>query len=651
MKVWQSLPMLVMVSMLSACGGGGGGGGSGDAAGHVQEGLPPSAVQLSPALLGGNQSAGSSQTWRVQASVSDPSRFNSTIYLYVVDSQQVLAGTPQLTWLGGNQMALTLHTSGTLAAGHYKGALQFQLCKDPQCGSSFLSGPLTLPYDFTVAPAPLKAMEMTVYSTYFFAGTDTNMSIPVEVSGPDLDWTVSTSSKWLALDVKSGHGRGNFRVRYAIKDLAPGDYKDNVLVTSSDGQTVTLPYSVHIDPVQFVASQDSFSFSGINGGDIPAQTLKLSLSNNGQRAWTASSSASWLQAGAVSGTTPSNIPLSVDAGQQTLTSGSYKGTLHLSANGIDSKDIAASLTLEKAKLTLRPLGIVLGGEKGRDPIAAQSLQFAMNTGNKPWPWKVVSQPVWLKTGVASGYVNQTGQTLQLNGDFSQVKVGSTTGALKLSSQVNGDTVEGIVPVTINRDQRRLLASKWGVAFSSTPTGKVLSRTLTIKDNFGGTLNWTATSDAPWLNVTNRGQTGTNSTLQLQADDSKLPIGQISYANVTIRSDDESATAAVIKVGLWKDNKSLNGPVRVVGAQGDGFLHVLADPIRPVVYATASGNNGNVQVFNTNTGSQVAELPSVVKYAGGWLFRRMVAVCMYWILGSKSLRLLIYRLSRRFITGV
>ncbi|QEL54334.1 BACON domain-containing protein [Chromobacterium paludis] len=601
--------MLLLASMLSACGGGGGGGG-GEGPSQSQAAMPPSSIQLSTPSLGGNQTVGSSQTWTIQASVADPSKFNGTIYLYVVDNQHVLGGSPQLNWLGGNQMALTLHSSGTLAAGHYKGALQFQLCRDAQCGSAYLSAPLSLPYDFTVAELPLQTVLSGLSSTTVYVGGDNSFSSSVAVSGPSGKWTASSKSPWLVVNKGAGQGAGSFTVTMATKPLAAGTYTDNVTVSSEDGQTAVLPFSVNVRPVQFVASQDSFSFSGINGGDIPAQTLRLSLNNDGQRAWSASSNAGWLQAGAVSGTTPSNIPLFVDPSRGALASGNYSGTLHLNADAIDSKDIAASLALSKASFTLPTQGIVLGGDKGRDPITPQNLQFALNTGNKSWPWRVASQPAWLKTNAAGGNVSQVAmQALQLSSDFSQAKVGTTTDALKLSSQINGDTVEGTVPVTINRDQRRLLPSKWGVAFSSTPAGKVLSKTLTIKDNFGGVLNWTASSDASWLKVTASGQTSSGSTLQLQADDSQLPMGQISYANVTISADAVDISPAVVRVAVWRDSQSLSNSVTLNG----NYKHMVADPIRPLVYV--GGVDGSVLVFNAYSATQVAVIPGVVAATG------------------------------------
>ena len=46
-----------------------------------------------------------------------------------------------------------------------------------------------------------------------------------------------------------------------------------------------------------------------------------------------------------------------------------------------------------------------------------------------------------------------------------------------------------LPLTLNlnADQRRLLVSQWGVGLASTPTGTVLTRTVTVSDNYGGTL--------------------------------------------------------------------------------------------------------------------------------------------------------------------
>jgi hypothetical protein len=93
--------------------------------------------------------------------------------------------------------------------------------------------------------------------------------------------------------------------------------------------------------------------------------------------------------------------------------------------------------------------------------------------------------------------------------------------VQVSAQVNGDALSHAVTVNVNADQRRLLASEWGVAFSTSPLGTTVSRTVTVRENFGGPVGWTASSDAAWLQVTAGGNTSSGaSSLVLTADPTK-----------------------------------------------------------------------------------------------------------------------------------
>src|SRR5215831_17843918 len=141
----RGIALVVAACLLHACGGGGGGG------------SPAPALTLTPSSLTANQQAGTSATLTVRATVSDPSVFNDTVYVVIVDSQEVLTPSFDLSEVDDRTFAATIHTQPNLSVGRHQGTFQIHLCRDAQCASEFPGSPVPLPYDFTVTPGPLKA--------------------------------------------------------------------------------------------------------------------------------------------------------------------------------------------------------------------------------------------------------------------------------------------------------------------------------------------------------------------------------------------------------------------------------------------------------------------------------------------------------------
>ncbi|MEO7579204.1 MAG: quinoprotein amine dehydrogenase, partial [Massilia sp.] len=185
-------------------------------------------------------------------------------------------------------------------------------------------------------------------------------------------------------------------------------------------------------------------------------------------------------------------------------------------------------------------------------------------------------------------------------------VGTSSAAMTVAAKVNGDTITKQLQVTINKDQRKLLAAETGVAFSSTPSWSRLSRTIKISDNFGLDGAWSASSNKSWLSVTASGRTaGGAGTLSLSANPASLPLNQISYATVTLSSTEDGVTAPeTIQVALWKGSVTPT-------AQAKAALHyttLVADPIRPLVYVHDSASS--LDVYNIYTGAKVATIASL-----------------------------------------
>ena len=368
--LWSFLLMLMLVS----CGGGGGGADS-----------PASVLAFTPSVITANFKEGTSATLNVRATVVDRTAINGPVYIYVVDSQQVLSTVVSITQLDTTNFSATLRTLPTLPVGRYQGVFQIQLCKNVSCTAEYAGSRLPLPYDLTVTPSPLLATPNSTTSRTVHWGGSIPNGLSVTVVGSGLDWTASTTSSWLRVVGGAGKGSGSFSVNFAPQTMAVGAYADRVTVRSSDGQSAIVSFALDVQPTQFVLNSGVPTFSAINGTVIAASTVSFALDNSVASSWTASSKAPWLGLIPVGGTTPANIALQPDPSIGPLGSGLHTADLILSSLGVPNKTITTSLTLVKPSWAATAASITLGGPKGRDFVTTQSLQLSLNTGINKWP--------------------------------------------------------------------------------------------------------------------------------------------------------------------------------------------------------------------------------------------------------------------------
>lgn len=595
MKKWlQGLAALVVACALAACGGGGGGGGN---ANDPQ-------ITLSPSSLTANVEAGTSATLSVRATVGNPAALTGTLYIYIVDSRQVLTGTVNITPVDARTLTATVFTSPSLAIGQHTGTLQIQLCKDAQCASQYAGSPLPLPYTITVAAGPLRAQATNSTAATVHWGAALAQAVGVTVSSADQPWTASTTAPWLQISGGSGRGPGAFSVSYLTPTLAVGQYAATVTVRGSDGQTAEVPFSLEVIPTQFVLNSGVPVFSAINGSPIAQQPLSFALDSNVSAPWNAVSSQPWLLLSPASGTTPALLSMQPDPSRGPLASGEHAADVTLSSPGIVNRTVTARLSLIAPTLSATAGGVTLGGPRGRDLTSAQTLAISLNTAAIEYSWRLGTLPSWLASTTPSGTVSSIGSTLSFAPGIAPTSAGTSTATVTVSATVNGDTVSLPLTATLHLDQRRLLPSTWGVGLASSPLGTVLSRTLRVADNFGGALGWTATSDSAWLGVTASGNTGSSPTLTLTANPASLPAGAISLARVTLATATPGVEGAVVRVALWK---SATAPSAITTLPMD-LREVVADRIRPLVYTHAGG--GSIGIYNAYTATQVGTINGV-----------------------------------------
>lgn len=590
--------------LLAACGGGGGSSGTsntgGTSGGNSGGSTTSAALAFTPATATATLDAGVSGMVTVGATVNRPSDFNSNVYAFVVDGTGVLLPNASFNAQSPTQYSALLQTSASLAPGVYKGNFTVNLCRDQACSQHYPGSPMQLPYEFTVRAAAQKLAATPVgsLSPTVNLGAAAPAPVQVNVTGIQQKWTATSNAAWILLRNASGTGSGSFTVEFDTSKSAEGVQSGTIEVTSGDGQRIVLNTVLTTIARNFSVSNTGFAFTAVNGAPIPAQELSFDMEGGGS--WTADTSVAWLTATPTSGTLPGKIGLTVNPSRASLASGQYGGKLTLHSPSGKDRSLDAQLNLTKAELSLSTDTITLGGPYGRD-FANVSLAMYLNTMTNSHPWSLVSLPAWVNPSARSGQVNQNGTTVQIGANLSSAPIGSSTTLATATAQVNGDTIVKPVTMVLNRDQQKILPSETGVAMVSVPGWSRLVRTVTVRDNFGASTDWTATSDQSWLQATRNGNQ-----LTLTANPSTLPADTTSYATVTLATS--SAGVAVpeqVRVALWKGSAT---PVGKIDFKFTDYSYVAADTVRPLVYV--SNSSSFLDVYNVYTGQKVATSPAL-----------------------------------------
>lgn len=541
---------------------------------------------------------GTSKAVSVSGSVNTPADFNNvnSVYAFVVDTTGVILPQVEIS-LSGTTFRAMMQTSPTLASGTYEGTFTVKVCRDASCNRPFPGSPMQLPYRFTVVPAPM-VLRSTVLSNTVNVGAAPPASTTIHVTATNVTWSATTASPWIKLTGSSGSGSGAFTVSYDVTGLSAGSYAGRIVVTASDGQKSELPIALVMLPRAFSIQSGKIVLNAINGAPIAPHAVNFSLPGTSDT-WTASTESPWLTATPTSGTTPATTTLNIDPSVGKLASGTHLNSVSISSPSANTSKVPVELHLTKATLSTTVETVTLGGTYGRELLASQT-KLHLNTSSNSHPFTLTTPASWLGVSTLSGAVNQTGTNLTFTPAVAIAPIGTSTTTLTATATVNGDTISVPINVTVNRDQRKLLFSEAGVAFSSTPSWSRLTRTVTVKDNFGLASNWTVSTNQPWLTATKLGNQVT-----LTANPASLPADVISYATVTLNTSDSGITTPEpLQVALWKGSVTPSTTTSI----SKSYKYVKADPIRPLVYA--NDGSSSIDVYNVYTATLVGTMSSL-----------------------------------------
>ncbi|MBV6325181.1 BACON domain-containing protein [Duganella violaceipulchra] len=589
------LPLL-LAALLTGCGGGGGGGGADPSTPAVSP-----ALSFNPDTVRASINAGTSTTLNVIATVARPADLANAagVLASVVDNNGVLLPNAQLIRDSDTQYHAVLQTAPSLAAGSYSGSFTVRLCRDSACATQLPGSPMQLPYSLQVVAVGQLAFSATpavALGATAHIGAAAPAAINVAISSEGRGWTASSGAAWLKPGAASGSGNATLSVAFDATGLAVGDYSTTLTISASDGQSATLPATLSVQPSGLVTA-GSVTFNAINGAPVPNQVIALDTDDKSSASWSALANGAWLRVSPTSGTTPSTAVLTVDPTIGTLASASYSSSVTLSAIGQASRYLPVTLNLSPATLSASLNSITLGGAYGRDFSASPSLALSLNTVTNAWPWSFGALPTWADASVLGGVVNQAASNVSFSALPANAPVGVSSTLVTATARVNGDRVAAPVLLTINKDQHKLLPSETGVALSATPSWTRLTRTLTVRDNYGSFGGMSASSSQGWLVA---GVSGNK--LTLTADPTTLGANTLSIATVALTPLDPDAGAPEpIRVALWKGTRTPQANASTTLS----YANVATDPIRPYAYLHNGG--AYIDIYNLYNGQKTGTI--------------------------------------------
>jgi len=512
-------------------------------------------------------------------------------------------------WFASQSVGGNLSVQGTpvtifaspknLPAGTYTATVPLGLVVNGQAQQNVPS----LAINFVVTSAAVLAANP---STVLLNNGAQNATVAVTSTGSTaLPVSVTTDQNWLNATIENGVTTtpANISVAVSTSGLSNGMYAGNVLVTGGGAPTLYVPVVVVVtgatNPTGLTLSSPSLTFGAQAGGSAPAsQTLTVSSSTATSFSATVSvtspAGGSWLSINPKTNLT-TNQALTVSVNQTGLATGTYSGTIALSANGA-TLNVPVNLVVNATgttggNITVSASSLGFSAVSGQAAPPTQTLTVSSSAGSAGVTFSAAASSTgnWLSVSPTSG-TTQAMLTVSVN--QASLSTGSHTGTITISP-TGGSAV--VVQVTLNvlsQPTITVTPESLSFAFQVGSGGSVTPGQLKVSAT-GGTANFqaTATSTGNWLSVTpTSGSTSTSTTVTVQVNPAGLAASATAYTG-TIAITGVSGTGGAVTVDV---SLSVTAPFPNITAVLNAASYVNA-PYPPVSPGEV------VSIFGTSLG--------------------------------------------------
>ncbi len=206
------------------------------------------------------------------------------------------------------------------------------------------------------------------------------------------------------------------------------------------GKTVSF---ANATPPSINLSAAALNFAATPGTNPPSQSVALTNAGGGTLSWNATSNASWLNVSPGSGTGSSTLTVSISTSG--LSSGTYNGSIAVSAIGATNSPqyVNVTLVVGATAISVSPSSLAFTAYQNQGDPAAQTVALT-NSGGGTLQWTATSTVPWLTVTPSSG---SGAATLTVTAKTAGLGSGAFSGAVKVSS-TNASNSPLSIPVSL-----------------------------------------------------------------------------------------------------------------------------------------------------------------------------------------------------------
>lgn len=322
-----------------------------------------------------------------------------------------------------------------------------------------------------------------------------------------------------------------------------------------------------------------FTFGAVEGeANPPSQTLTITNTGAGSLEWTASNLSGWLTVDPASGSGDGSAAVSVDI--TGMTSGAYFDTITVSDPAATNDPQKTPVTLIIAEppptLVLNPTSFNYAVTEG-DAMPDDQLSVT-NSGGGTLDWSAINTAGWLTLSPTSG-VGDGIITLSFN--IAGVSAGIYYDTITVSDpSATNDPQKSTIILTIQEPPPIIALSPGEFSYTITEGDAIGDASLSITNDGGGVLNWTAANTELWLSLDPTSGTG-DGMVTLSFDVAGLSAGTY-YDTITVSdpaaaNDPQKAAVTVVVESppptIALDPSSFNYAITEGGSLPDDQLNI------------------------------------------------------------------------------
>ncbi|MEW5922604.1 MAG: T9SS type A sorting domain-containing protein [Candidatus Zixiibacteriota bacterium] len=246
-----------------------------------------------------------------------------------------------------------------------------------------------------------------------------------------------------------------------------------------------------------IPTPSNLQFVMEEGGSLPnSQTVALTNNGLGTLNWSAAAEAEWLGVSPSSGTTPSNIEISIVT--DTLPYGTYNGNIRLVDlnTGDSSRTVPVELSVTAPLLDFNPDSLhfrILRKLGNPEPLSIT----VNNAGIGSLNWSASEDVAWMSLEPASG---AQGETLYVNISTANLILGVNSAPIIFTSAEAANSPETLwVEAELLDGLSYIDPVPDSIVFYAT-AGASLNGQIAIHNAGDGTLSWHAATGETWLNI-------------------------------------------------------------------------------------------------------------------------------------------------------